>query len=98
MRHGDVLIEGGLRADPLLEPTPTSEECVRLLIHGQRRRRVVGAAGSGAVSGLDLLQELEASQRGRRLAPHSLAADQRLQPHQALERVQRLLSRSSMRR
>ena len=53
---------------------------------------VVGVAerpGAGAVPGLDPHQGLEPAQRGRRLPPHRLPADQRLQTHQALERAQR---------
>jgi hypothetical protein len=50
---------------------------------------VVDAAVPGPVPGLDPHKGLKAAQRGRRLPPHRLPADQRLQPHKALERAQR---------
>jgi len=50
---------------------------------------LVDADGPGPVPGLDPHERLEAAQCGRRLPPHRLPADQRLQPHQALERPQR---------
>jgi hypothetical protein len=55
----------------------------------QRLVLVVDAAGHGPVPGLDPHKGLKAAQRGRRLPPHRLPADQRLQPHKALERAQR---------
>jgi hypothetical protein len=44
---------------------------------------------AAAVARLDLHEGLEPAQRGSRLPPHRLSPDQRLQPHQTLERAQR---------
>jgi hypothetical protein len=54
------------------------------------QQQVVGVRRpAAAVARLDLHEGLEPAQGGRRLAPHRLPPDQRLQPHQALERAQR---------
>jgi len=50
-----------------------------------------GAAARGADGGLRADERVHALQRGRRLPPHQVAAHQRLQLHQGLERPQRLL-------
>jgi hypothetical protein len=46
----------------------------------------------GVEARLDLEEGLEPAQRGRRLPTHRLPADQRLQPHQTLQRAQRTTS------